>query len=133
MKYTILGCLILSSAFALQAQQANDLAALAKAFEPAANARLAEKYSESKQNRNELQLLLSGLFLTYKAFVSSQDQNRCSFTPSCSEYGLLAVKKLGIIRGGISTFDRLTRCNGFNARNYEVDIQKRQLIDQPSW
>ncbi len=133
MKYTILGCLILSSTLALRAQQTSDLAALSKAFEPTANTRLSERFSASKQNRNELQLLLSGLFLTYKAFVSSQDQNRCSFTPSCSEYGLLAVKKLGIIRGGLSTFDRLTRCNGLNAHNYEVDIQKRQLIDQPSW
>jgi uncharacterized protein len=133
MKFTILGYLILSSAIALNAQQASDLATLSKAFAPAAETRLVQRFSESTQNRNELQLLLSGLFLTYKAFVSSQDQNRCSFTPSCSEYGLLAVKKMGIIRGGISTFDRLARCNGLNGRNYEIDFQKRQLIDQPSW
>jgi uncharacterized protein len=133
MKFTILSCLILSSWTLLPAQRAADYELLDRAFEQKKKQRLTERFSESKQNRNELQLLLSGLFLTYKTVISSQDQNRCSFTPSCSEYGLLAVKKMGVIKGGISTFDRLTRCNGLNIRNYEIDPQTFHLIDHPRW
>ena len=133
MKTTILSCLLLVSISGLVAQSNTDIQLLHQVFETAPKNRLVERFSESKQNKNELQLLLSGLFLTYKSFISSQDQNRCSFTPSCSEYGLLAVKKLGIIKGGISTMDRLTRCNGLNAPNYKFDPKSFHLIDYPTW
>jgi putative component of membrane protein insertase Oxa1/YidC/SpoIIIJ protein YidD len=82
-------------------------------------------------NTNELQLIFSGLFLFYKFAISSQDSNKCSFHPSCSEYGLLAVKKYGTIFGMLSTLDRLQRCNGLSPELYEVDQQKMILIDHP--
>ena len=37
----------------------------------------------------------------------------CRFTPSCSEYMVQAVKKYGIIRGGVKGVWRLLRCNPF--------------------
>jgi putative membrane protein insertion efficiency factor len=106
---------------------------LDRAFTPASRPRLTARYSASQQNPNEVQALLSGLFLVYKAFVSSQDQNRCNFAPSCSEYGLEAVKKLGVIRGGLSTFDRLTRCNGINRNEYPIDPKTMRLADPVRW
>ena len=85
----------------------------------------------AKNNPNEIQLIFSGLFLFYKFAISSQDSNKCSFHPSCSEYGLLAVKKHGAIFGMLSTLDRLQRCNGLSPELYEVDQQKMVLIDHP--
>ncbi|MBT4277377.1 membrane protein insertion efficiency factor YidD [Candidatus Falkowbacteria bacterium] len=38
----------------------------------------------------------------------------CRFHPSCSEYGYQAIKKYGVIRGGIKTLSRIIRCNPFN-------------------
>jgi putative component of membrane protein insertase Oxa1/YidC/SpoIIIJ protein YidD len=89
------------------------------------------RWEFAKNNSNELQLIFSGLFLFYKFAISSQDSNKCSFHPSCSEYGLLAVKKHGTIFGMLATLDRLQRCNGISPELYEVDQQKMVLIDHP--
>lgn len=86
-------------------------------------------YTETQRNRNEAEIVFSGLFLLYKKFVSSQDSYRCAFYPSCSEYGLIAVKHLGAPRGMLSTFDRLMRCNGMSPSNYSVDAERGVLID----
>lgn len=85
--------------------------------------------SHINENQNEIQLLFSGLFFFYKEFLSSQDANRCAFYPSCSLYGIMAVKQKGLIKGGIMTLDRLTRCNGLSPEKYEIDIKNRVLID----
>ncbi|MBK6995510.1 MAG: membrane protein insertion efficiency factor YidD [Lewinellaceae bacterium] len=110
-----------------------DIALLGQAFAATPKPRLSEQFSLSRENPNELQTVLSGLFLVYKSFFSSQDNQRCSFHPSCSEFGLEAVKKLGVVRGIICTCDRLTRCNGFSPRQYEIDLEKRVLKDPVGW
>lgn len=133
MKNTIFVFLISSSIAVVSAQKSSDIALLQRAFAGQQKINLIEKYAESRQNPNELQSILSGLFLTYKAFVSSQDQNKCNFAPSCSEYGLQAVKKFGIIKGGISTLDRMTRCNGLNLKNYPIDPVTLRLSDPVKW
>lgn len=89
------------------------------------------KWEASKNNRNELQMVFSGLFLFYKFAISSQDYNKCAFHPSCSEFGLLAVKKHGAVVGMLATLDRLQRCNGMSPENYEMDTERMVLIDQP--
>ena len=86
-------------------------------------------YTEARSNKNEVQMLFSGLFLAYKTFISSQDMASCTFTPSCSEFGIQAVKKYGPIKGIIATFDRLSRCNGLSPNKYEVDINTGLFID----
>ena len=89
------------------------------------------KWEFAKKNTNELQYIFSGLFLFYKFAISSQDSNKCSFHPSCSEYGLLAVKKYGTVFGMLATLDRLQRCNGLSPELYEVDKQQMILLDHP--
>jgi len=78
---------------------------------------------------SEIQFLFSGLFLFYKAFISSQDGQSCSFTPSCSAYGLDAVRMFGPLKGTLMGFDRLTRCHGMSAEWYEFDRESKLLID----
>ncbi len=84
----------------------------------------------AKDNTNELQLVFSGLFLFYKEFVSSQDASSCSFTPSCSEYALLAIKKQGFVIGSINFFDRFSRCNGLSPEHYHRH-PKTHLLNDP--
>jgi len=112
---------------------ASDISLLQQAFSAQPKVRLSEQFSLSRKNPNELQMVFSGLFLVYKSFFSSQDNQRCSFHPSCSEFGLEAVKKLGIVRGIICTCDRLTRCNGFSPEQYEIDMERRALKDPVGW
>jgi putative component of membrane protein insertase Oxa1/YidC/SpoIIIJ protein YidD len=111
----------------------NDVSILKQAFAITPKVRISEQHTLSKKNTNELQWVLSGLFLAYKSFFSSQDYQSCSFHPSCSEFGLEAVKKLGVIRGLMCTCDRLTRCNGFSPDQYEIDMERRILKDPVKW
>ncbi|MEL6133433.1 MAG: membrane protein insertion efficiency factor YidD [Bacteroidota bacterium] len=89
------------------------------------------QWDVAQNNSNEAEWVLSQAFLFYKAFISSQDGNRCSFYPSCSVYSLQAVKKRGLIFGGLATFDRLMRCNSLSPELYSIDIRRRLLIDHP--
>jgi len=43
----------------------------------------------------------------------------CRFTPTCSEYGMEAIRKYGIIKGGIMTCWRILRCNPWNKGGYD--------------
>jgi putative membrane protein insertion efficiency factor len=38
----------------------------------------------------------------------------CKYHPSCSEYGSLAIREHGLVRGGLMTAWRLLRCNPWN-------------------
>jgi len=35
----------------------------------------------------------------------------CRFNPTCSQYGIEAIEKYGIIKGGVMTGWRILRCN----------------------
>lgn len=43
----------------------------------------------------------------------------CRFHPTCSEYGYQAIKKYGIIKGGLLAFWRILRCNPFNKGGHD--------------
>ena len=38
----------------------------------------------------------------------------CRFYPTCSEYGAEALKKYGLLRGGLKTCGRISRCHPFS-------------------
>ena len=38
----------------------------------------------------------------------------CRFYPSCSQYGLEAINKYGVIKGGLMASWRILRCNPWN-------------------
>ena len=87
-------------------------------------------YEIAKHNSNGISFVFSTFFLFYKEFISSQDRPSCNFTPSCSEYALISIKKKGLLLGILSTFDRLTRCNGRTHSHYEID-EKTGLLKDP--
>lgn len=87
-------------------------------------------YKAAEENKNEIESVFSGLFKVYKNFISSQDGSNCVFYPSCSEYGLLAVKKYGVLLGTANTMDRLTRCNGLSPEKYEWTADRTLMIDE---
>lgn len=45
------------------------------------------------------------LFITDKA---------CRFTPTCSQYSYQAIKKYGILHGGLLSLKRICRCHPFS-------------------
>lgn len=131
MRRNIILILLISIAGVGKAQEISEIALLQNLDEhhAASKEKLSDKYHYVKQNTNELQFVMSGLFLFYKEFISSQDSQSCSFTPSCSEYALQAVKQQGIFKGMLNGFDRLSRCNSLSPEKYEVDPETRLLLD----
>lgn len=83
----------------------------------------------AKNNSSEYEWVFSRLFLAYKAFISSQDIAACSFTPSCSVYALEAIKKQGVVVGGINFFDRFSRCNSMSPEAYSRHPKTGLLFD----
>ena len=69
------------------------------------------------------------MFNFYKKRISSQDSGNCNFHPSCSVYGLQSVQKLGLPKGFLNTFDRLSRCHGMNKKDYAVHFPSKLLYD----
>jgi len=47
----------------------------------------------------------------YQRYAKSETRLRCCFTPSCSEYAILALDKYGVIIGCYKAVDRLLRCH----------------------
>jgi uncharacterized protein len=43
----------------------------------------------------------------------------CRFTPTCSQYGIDAISKYGVLRGGVKAMWRILRCNPFNKGGHD--------------
>ncbi len=61
--------------------------------------------------------LLTGLVIltirTYQFAVRPLLIGSCKFSPSCSEYALIALERHGLVRGGALAARRLLRCHPF--------------------
>ncbi|MEI7490190.1 MAG: membrane protein insertion efficiency factor YidD [Bacteroidota bacterium] len=55
----------------------------------------------------------------YQGAVSPYLMPSCRFTPSCSEYGMEAIRKHGPFRGGWMTLRRLGRCHPWGGQGYD--------------
>lgn len=51
--------------------------------------------------------------LLVKPFVKSAGF-QCRFTPSCSDYAVLAIQKHGTLKGSVMAVWRILRCNPYN-------------------
>jgi len=58
-----------------------------------------------------IQVILIGLIYFYKIFISPILPKSCIYTPSCSTYGLEAVKKFGPIKGSFLAAKRIMSCH----------------------
>jgi putative membrane protein insertion efficiency factor len=65
--------------------------------------------------RNLLVSVLKG----YRRWISPLLPDSCIYSPTCSEYALIAVERYGVKRGGYMAFRRLLRCNPFHAGGYD--------------
>jgi putative membrane protein insertion efficiency factor len=59
--------------------------------------------------------LLVGLIRGYRRLLSPLLGPRCRFHPSCSSYGLEAVRVHGATKGSLLTVARICRCNPWNS------------------
>ena len=58
-----------------------------------------------------LTLILINLIRGYKYLISPFLGNSCRYFPSCSEYSIEAIKKLGLYGGILKSFKRILSCH----------------------
>ena len=49
----------------------------------------------------------------FQIAISPQDGPSCRYRPTCSAYGMMAVRKYGAFLGAVLAGDRILRCNPF--------------------
>ncbi len=63
--------------------------------------------------------LLIGLVRVYQATLSPFLGGACRFEPSCSHYGIDALRRHGALRGSWLTLRRLLRCRPYGPSGYD--------------
>ena len=59
------------------------------------------------------------LIKVYQRTLSRVMPPSCRLYPSCSEYGVHALQKYGVFKGGWLTVKRIARCHPFNPGGYD--------------
>jgi putative membrane protein insertion efficiency factor len=59
------------------------------------------------------------MIVLYQKLISPVLLPSCRFYPSCSTYARLALKKYGIIKGGILSLMRILRCHPLHPGGYD--------------
>ena len=73
------------------------------------------------------------LIKIYQYVLSPLLPSSCRYTPSCSAYGIEALKKHGAWKGGWLTMKRVARCNPWGGSGYDPvpeKIEKRKKKDE---
>lgn len=78
-----------------------------------------------------IKAILLFLIIFYKKAISPLLPNSCKFTPTCSTYGYLSIKRFGPVRGSFLTIKRILRCNIFSKGGH--DPVKDNLKGEAGW
>lgn len=79
-------------------------------------------------------LVLIAMVRTYQAVISPWVTQQCKYHPSCSAYGLEAVRTHGAIRGGRLAVVRVLRCNPWSGGgvDYVPGTPERLAFERPT-
>jgi putative membrane protein insertion efficiency factor len=81
--------------------------------------------------RRGLAAAMVGLIRLYQWTLSPWLGPRCRFVPTCSEYGVAAIRRFGPWRGGWLAARRILRCHPWGATGYDP-IPDQPQRDKPS-
>jgi len=68
---------------------------------------------------NPLSYLAIGLIKIYQYTISPLLGASCRYQPSCSQYGIEALKKYGFFKGGYLTIKRVLSCNPWGGHGHD--------------
>jgi len=60
-----------------------------------------------------------GIIRFYQMAISPHLPASCRYTPTCSQYGLEAIKKYGPFKGGFLTLKRILSCHPWGGSGYD--------------
>lgn len=73
--------------------------------------------------RNVISIFFSAIFVGlirfYQLAISPLFPSSCRYTPTCSQYGIEAIRKHGPIRGGWLTIKRIASCNPWGGHGHD--------------
>jgi len=64
-------------------------------------------------------LLFMLLIRVYQLFISPILPSACRYNPTCSRYGMEAIKKYGAIKGGYLAVRRILRCHPWGGSGHD--------------
>lgn len=70
-----------------------------------------------------MKYILIGLIRVYQ-LLPMHSHSMCKFTPTCSNYGIEAIKKYGSVKGSILTIKRIIRCNPLSKGGYDPLVKE---------
>lgn len=72
-----------------------------------------------------MKYLFIGLIKFYRKAISPFKPPTCRFYPTCSEYGLEAVRRFGAIKGGYLAIKRISKCHPFHKGGIDLVPEKK--------
>ena len=72
-----------------------------------------------------LQKLFLGLIRFYQLAISPYIGPHCRFTPTCSEYAFIAIRRFGAFKGMYFAIRRLLKCHPFHKGGYDPVPEKK--------
>ena len=75
--------------------------------------------AENRKRRNPLTVAAIWIIRFYQFALSPHLAGCCRFEPTCSNYGIEAIKEYGSIKGTLLTIKRIGRCNPLSKGGYD--------------
>jgi putative membrane protein insertion efficiency factor len=72
-----------------------------------------------------MKYLFIGMIKFYRKAISPFKPPSCRFYPTCSEYGLEAIRRFGAIKGGYLAVRRISKCHPFNKGGVDLVPEKK--------
>jgi hypothetical protein len=63
--------------------------------------------------------ILRAIIILYQKIISPLIKSNCRFTPTCSQYGLDAIKKHGPYKGVFLTAKRICNCHPWGGHGHD--------------
>ncbi|MDQ0220266.1 membrane protein insertion efficiency factor YidD [Peribacillus cavernae] len=73
-----------------------------------------------------LKKLLIGIIRFYQVAISPLTPPTCRFYPTCSHYGLEAIKRFGPVKGSWLTIKRILKCHPFHPGGIDPVPEQKQ-------
>jgi putative membrane protein insertion efficiency factor len=73
-------------------------------------------------------LIVLHLLRSYKLVISPLLPPACRYVPTCSEYGLEAVERYGVLRGMMMAAVRFCRCHPLARGGYDPVVKSPRVL-----
>ena len=67
----------------------------------------------------KLSEFLDKIINIYQVYISPSLPSSCRFEPTCSQYARDAIRKYGILKGGVMALWRVMRCHPYSRGGYD--------------